>query len=213
MSISEKFLESICRFIHYFFPYNLYLKFYNLRKKLRSFWISSDFLKCGTNFSIGKIKYLKGLKCVKVGNDVSIDDYICLTAWQSYTSYELKQKFSPVIEIGDGTSLGAWNHITAINKIIIGEGCLTGKWVTITDNSHGDNGLSSILIKPLKRPLESKGPIIIGKNVWIGDKATILPNVVIGEGAVIGANAVVTKNIPPYSVVGGNPARVLRQLK
>ena len=49
--------------------------------------------------------------------------------------------------------------------------------------------------------------------MWIGDKATILPNVTIGTGAVIAANAVVTKDVPPYSVVGGNPARILKENK
>lgn len=57
----------------------------------------------------------------------------------------------------------------------------------------------------------SKGGVHIGKNVWIGDKATILPGVSIGEGTVVAANAVVTKDVPPFCVVGGNPARVIRQ--
>ncbi len=53
--------------------------------------------------------------------------------------------------------------------------------------------------------------IKIGNNVWIGDKATILPNISIGDGAVIAANAVVTKDVPAYSVVAGNPARIVKQ--
>ena len=65
-------------------------------------------------------------------------------------------------------------------------------------------------IDPLRRPIISKGPVSIGKNVWIGDKATILPNVSIGDGAIIAANAVITKDVPPYSVAGGNPAKIIR---
>lgn len=87
---------------------------------------------------------------------------------------------------------------------------MTGKWVTITDNSHGDTDYNSLSIPPIKRPVTSKGPVFIGNNVWIGDKATILPGVTIGDGAVIAANAVVTKDVPPYSVVGGNPVRILK---
>jgi acetyltransferase-like isoleucine patch superfamily enzyme len=64
---------------------------------------------------------------------------------------------------------------------------------------------------PIKRSLFSKGPVIIGDNVWIGDKATILPGVSIGNGAVIAANAVVTKDVPAYSVAAGNPARIIKQ--
>ena len=58
----------------------------------------------------------------------------------------------------------------------------------------------------------SKGVVIIEDNVWIGDQACIMPNVIIGKGAIIGANAVVTKNVIPYSVVGGNPAKIIKQL-
>lgn len=64
--------------------------------------------------------------------------------------------------------------------------------------------------EPISRKLYSKGAVTIGKNVWIGDKATILPNVTVGEGAVIAANAVVTKSVPPYCVVAGNPAKIVR---
>jgi acetyltransferase-like isoleucine patch superfamily enzyme len=65
---------------------------------------------------------------------------------------------------------------------------------------------------PTERKVISKGAVIIGENVWIGDKVTILPGVEIGNGVVIGANSVVTKDIPSYCVVGGNPAKVIKQL-
>ena len=69
------------------------------------------------------------------------------------------------------------------------------------------------MLPPQKRPLYSKGAVFIGDNVWIGDKATILPGVKIGEGAVVAANAVVTKDVPAYSMVAGNPAKVIKQIK
>ena len=56
-------------------------------------------------------------------------------------------------------------------------------------------------------------PIVIGKNVWIGFDACILPGVTIGEGAVVGAKSVVKQNVPPFTVVAGNPAQVIRQLE
>lgn len=93
---------------------------------------------------------------------------------------------------------------------MIGDNCLTGKWVTITDNSHGETDYDSLLLPPNKRNITSKGPIVVGNNVWIGDKATILPGVTIGDGAVIAANAVVTKDVPAYCVVGGNPAKIIK---
>lgn len=113
--------------------------------------------------------------------------------------------------IGNNCSFGAYNHITCANRVAIGDSLLTGKWVTITDNSHGETDKSTLEMRPQERPITSKGPVVIGNNVWIGDKATILPGVTIGDGAVIAANAVVTKDVPAYSVVGGNPAKVIKR--
>lgn len=105
------------------------------------------------------------------------------------------QRFNPEIEICSGCKFGTWDHITGNNRIEIGAGCVTGKWVTITDNSYGTTDYETLLKPPAERLLYSKGPVIIGKNVWIGDKATVLPGVTIGDSAVIAANAVVTKDI------------------
>ena len=98
--------------------------------------------------------------------------------------------------IGDGISLGEYSHITCSNRIVIGDGLLTGRFVLITDNGHGRGVIEEREICPLAREVYSKGEIVIGKNVWIGDKVTILPNVHIGDNVVVGANSVVTKDVP-----------------
>ena len=113
--------------------------------------------------------------------------------------------------IGRGCHIGAYNHITCINRIKIGNGFVSGKWVTITDNNHGDTSKETMKMPVSNRPLVSKGIVCIGKNVWVGDKATILPGVTIGDGAVIAANSVVCNDVPAYSVVAGNPAKVIKQ--
>ena len=68
------------------------------------------------------------------------------------------------------------------------------------------------MVSPRERNIYSKGPVIIGNNVWIGDKVTICPNVTIGDGAIIGANSVVTKDVPAFSIVAGSPVRIIKQL-
>ena len=68
-------------------------------------------------------------------------------------------------------------------------------------------------ISPYCRPLISKGPVIIEDNVWIGEKVSIMPGVHIGFGAIIAANAVVTTDIPSYCVVGGIPAKIIKNMK
>ena len=120
-------------------------------------------------------------------------------------------KDNPLLTIGSNCSFGAYNHITCANRVNIGDSLLTGKWVTITDNSHGETDRATLEMRPQKRPITSKGTVTIGNNIWIGDKATILPGVTIGDGAVIAANAVVTKDVPAYSVVGENPAKIIKQ--
>ena len=93
---------------------------------------------------------------------------------------------------------------------MIGDNFLTGKWVTITDNSHGETTIDMLSLHPSARPVVSKGPVFSGKNVGGGEKATILPGVTIGDGAVVAANSVVNKDIPPFSVVAGVPAIVVK---
>lgn len=164
--------------------------------------------KWGGDSRLWKPSALKNIGNISIGKNVKLQKGIWLTAWPS--NHNSKDS---IIRIHDNVIIGEFNHITAVNKIEIGSGFLSGKWVTITDNSHGTTALEDLKLPPVRRKVFSKGPVIIENNVWIGDKATILPNVTIGEGAVVAANAVVTKNVPPFSVVAGNPAKVINQKK
>lgn len=171
-------------------------------------------INCDVNkVDFGRIGMLRCPECIFIGEGTSFGDWVYLTAWDSYDCIvdgkNQKQKLDPELTIGKNCGFGAFNHITCTNKIAIGDWCLTGKWVTITDNSHGMTDQESLKVAPVKRPIYSKGPVIIGNNVWIGDKATILAGVTIGDGAVIAANAVVTKDVPAYCVAAGNPARII----
>lgn len=180
----------------------------NIINKLRTLWLKCRFKSCGQNVRIEHLGLLKGAKYISIGEKTDIQQYTYLTAWDKCGD----TSFTPAITIGSDCHIGAFNHITCINKIVIEDGFVSGKWVTITDNSHGDTDLETLLMPVSKRPIVSKGPVIIGKNVWVGDKATILPGITIGDGVVIGANSVVTKDVPQYCVVGGNPARIIKSL-
>lgn len=206
-----------CRMIHVVYSYHMSQWIRRLKTYLRSQWIRSEF-KLFDRCSLGEIGLLRGMQYIEVGEQTGFGDWIYLTAWDCYPCINIQgreeiQHFHPSIKIGSRCSFGAFNHITAVNSITIGDGCLTGKWVTITDNSHGDTDFSFLRILPIRRPIVSKGTIVIGNNVWIGDKATILPGVTIGEGAIIAANAVVTHDVPAYTLVGGIPAKVIKYLK
>ena len=174
-------------------------------------WISNFLGSVGAGSSISYPCKLwgGGSKHITIGKGTTIQAYCILGAWMKYAG----EQFSPSIIIGDGCNIGEHTHITCINKITIGNGLLTGRYVYIGDNSHGGFSEEETDIPPINRKLVTKGEIVIGDNVWIGDKVTILSGVKIGKGSIIGANAVVTKDVPPYTVVGGNPARIIKQLK
>ena len=89
---------------------------------------------------------------------------------------------------------------------------MTGRYVYISDNNHGDTEYETLVKRPIDRDLFCKGSVIVGDNVWIGDKVTILSGVTIGDGAVIASNAVVSKDVPAFSVVGGVPAKIIKQV-
>ena len=147
---------------------------------------------------------------VSIGANCGIDTNFCLGA----RSISMKdgKKLVPEIIIGDNCIFGQYNHITAVNRIVIGNNLLTGKFVLITDNSHGGFNADEMDIHPSRRPVVSKGEVFIGNNVWLGDKVSVLPGVHIGDGCIVGSNAVVTHDIPAYSIAVGNPARVVKSL-
>ena len=106
------------------------------------------------------------------------------------------------------------------DKLIIGKFCQIATGVRFITNggNHPMNGISTYPFKVFghswqSAPLDvvSKGDIVIGNDVWIGNSATIMQGVHIGDGAIIGTNALVTKNVEPYNIVGGNPARPIRK--
>ncbi len=110
--------------------------------------------------------------------------------------------------IGDNVNVSDWVHIGALSSVTIGNGCLMGSKVLITDHSHGtvaDIQLEAP-VRPAERPLHSKGPVVIEENVWLGDSVVVLPGVRIGRNAIVGANSVVTHNIPDNTVWAGMPA-------
>lgn len=88
--------------------------------------------------------------------------------------------------------------------IFIGDGTLIGHHVVLATLNHA--------MPPKERSTMIPAPIHIGKQVWIGSNATILPGVTIGDGAIIAAGAVVTKDVPPNTIVGGVPARMMREI-
>lgn len=114
--------------------------------------------------------------------------------------------FSPKVSLGDYSGIGVnakiYGACTIGNYVMMGEDC------TIITRNHRFDRTD---IPMMHQDFEPEQPVIIGNDVWIGDRVTILPGVEIGDGCVIGAGSVVTRSIEPYSVAAGVPARVIRK--
>lgn len=119
----------------------------------------------------------------------------------------------PCLRIGADANIGELNHITCVNSICIGNGFLSGKMVTITDNSHGGGTYEELDVAPYDRAIYSKNGVVIGNNVWLGDKVTVLPGVKIGDNVIVGANSVVSKDIPDGVIAAGVPAKVIKKIE
>ena len=192
------------------FLYKLVIRIKRARNSLYTWWIRHFIGSVGENTRIQYPCSLQGggSMFISIGKHVSIESHCILGCWIRYRD----MNFSPSIIIGDDCLIGEYNHITACNKITIGDGLLTGRYVYIGDNSHGELSWEFASVPPLQRPLISKGEVIIGKNVWIGDKATVLSGVHIGNNVIVAANSVVTKDVPSNTIVAGVPAIVVKQL-
>jgi maltose O-acetyltransferase len=120
-------------------------------------------------------------------------------------NFERLSKFSTKIEIGSNSGIGINCHL--LGKTIIGNNVLMGPDCIIYTWNH-EYSNKNILIKDQGKTREKV--VLIGDDVWIGSRVIILPGVSIGSGSVVGTGSVVTKSFPAYSVIGGNPAKLLK---
>ncbi len=118
---------------------------------------------------------------------------------------ELRTMEEGQIRLGDDTRINRGCTLTSYSEIFIGDFTIIGEYVSIRDANHGmDPG------QPMRYQPHHSAPIRIGRDVWIGRGCCILAGVEVGEGAVVGANSVVNKDVPPFSIVGGVPAKVIK---
>lgn len=168
-------------------------------------WIKSQFMYCGKDVTIGEAASIGGMKYISIGNNFYAGRHFRLEAIDSYEN----DRFTPQLEIGNDVSVQDFCHIGCIERVSIGDGTLIASKVFITDHFHGFINKSDLVAAPAKRPLSHKS-VKIGKNVWIGDGACILPGVSLGDNVIVGANAVVTHNFPSNSVIAGCPAKIIK---
>jgi acetyltransferase-like isoleucine patch superfamily enzyme len=192
---------------------------YSLRKLVLNCWnrvITVLFLspmfrsrcrKVGKHFNYIKLQqsfpYISGAIQIYFGERVTFHSRSSLAATKVFED--------PVFRVGDGTYLGGGFSIGVARGISIGSNCLIASNVTIMDNNgHPFDPFERARNEPVKP--EDVAPVTIGDYVWIGDGAIILKGVTIGDCAIVAARSVVARDVEPYTIVGGNPSRVLKTM-
>jgi acetyltransferase-like isoleucine patch superfamily enzyme len=171
---------------------------------LRMFMLQRKFKCFGKNSSILYPCMLTNSQYVEIGDNVFIREYARIEA----VNFDGQRSFSPELKIGEGTAVEQFFHVGACELVDIGKNVLIAGRVYITDHNHRFSDIDKPI---LSQGIEPGGKVIIGDNAWLGEGCVILPGVTIGSHAIIGANAVVTQDIPPYTVAVGNPARAIKK--
>jgi len=168
----------------------------NISDKVSTFLVKRHLASYGTNLlakNRGEIFLGKGAE-IHVGNNVLLERQVRFSLGDNARVY-----------IGDNTYVSDFSNILALEEISIGKNCAISWHVLFMDTSSHPFGLKG------EKPTTKIAPIRVQDHVWIGCRAVILKGVTIGEGAIVANNAVVTKDVPPATLVGGNPARVIKK--
>ena len=157
----------------------------------------------GRSFVAEDYTEIQGLSAegVRIGNHVTMARYAMIRP-SGYYGGEIGVGF----QIGDGSNIGAFAYMGAAGGIRIGRNVMMGPRVSILAEQHNFDRTDV----PMKSQGTVRKGIIIGDDVWLGANCCILDGVTVGEGAIIATGAVVTKDVPPFAIAGGVPARVIR---
>ena len=144
-----------------------------------------------------------GERWISIGDDTMIAGQVTLSAGMMPGQQMMTD---PVVIIGDRCLIGRGSAIVGHYRIDIGDDVFTGMNVYITDQNHGYEDIAA----PIGIQDPEDDPVVIGSGSWIGSGAVVLPGARLGEHCVVAANSVVRGEFPPYSVVAGVPAKVVR---
>lgn len=181
--------------------FSLLKRIWRLRYRLYCLWWRCQFQSFGKKSVIVSPLSIDGKENIRVGNRV----FIAYKTWLAALPHTGES--SCLLEFQDGVVIGHFNHIYATKKIVLEKDVLTADRVYISDNLHGYEDIS-IPIK--EQPIVQHGEVVIGEGTWLGENVCVL-GAKIGKHCVIGANSVVTKNVPDYCVAVGIPARIVKR--
>lgn len=179
--------------------------FYNrikryIKRQLFRLFFARNFKQFGKNVSIIDPDIIEGEEYISLGDYASLNSKTWLLA--------LKQNdIEPQLIIEESATIGRFSHIVATKYVCIGKNVLIADKVYISDNIHGYESLEQPI---MHQPIVFKGEVSIGENSWIGENVSIV-GASIGKHCVIGANSVVTKDIPDYCIAVGIPTKIIKK--
>ncbi|MFL6711933.1 MAG: acyltransferase [Sulfurifustis sp.] len=168
------------------------------------------------NLHIELPRRIAGAECMQIGDNVRIGPGSLLVAQTSYPSIEMQnpddpvplQHFEPKIRIGHRVTATGALTIDAMQQIVIEDDVMFASNIIIMDGLHG---FARADIPYKYQPMWRFAPVLIGRGSWIAQNVVIMPGVTIGPYSIIGANSIVTQDIPAQSMAFGNPARVVKR--
>ena len=167
---------------------------------LKSFYYRFQFQHFGNSSYINCALQIDGAKYIYIGRKCSIE-YKTWLAAMPLTGFE------PKLVIEDGCNIGHFNHIYATKSIVLHKNVLTADKVYISDNNHD---YENVNLPILQQSIVQNGEVEIGEGSWLGENVCVL-GAKIGKHCIIGANSVVTKDIPDYCVAVGAPAKIIKR--
>lgn len=153
---------------------------------------------------VGRALNLLNSKNVHIGYGIKIKDGYRIECYQTFYN----QRLNPNFTIEDGVIIGPRFTAFVADSLTIGKDTIFAGNVTLITENHGMNPESSI---PYHAQELTTGPIRIGEGCWFGQNVSVLPNVSIGKKCIIATNAVVTSNVPDYSIAAGCPAKIIKK--
>jgi acetyltransferase-like isoleucine patch superfamily enzyme len=180
----------------------MFSRIYKAIKRRTWYFINKgEFKALGKKSYIDDSLHIMGKKNISLSNNV----FVGYKSWLAAIPHTNSQVCE--LLIGSGTRIGNFNHIYATRSIIIGNNVLTADKVYISDNMHNYEDISIPIIHQNIKQLKT---VVIKDGAWIGENVCII-GANVGKNTVIGANSVVTKDIPDYCVAVGSPAKIIKR--
>lgn len=146
---------------------------------------------------------IRASKQIKIGARTEIGPNALIVPILEYAGV----RHCPEIRIGEDVYIGPNVYLVCAKSVSIGDGCVLSESVFLNDNGHGLDPEAGLI---MNQPLVEAKPIEIGKACFLGLRCAVMPGVTLGDHCVVGINSVVTKSFPPYSMIAGAPARLVR---